>query len=231
MTNRKMQYWVIPPEADAEFVASMEEVLETYEEPYNPEYPVVCMDEQPVQLHKEIRQPIPATKHRARRVDYEYERCGTASIFLFTEPLAGWREVTVRPQRTKVDWALEIERILTGRYRRAQKIILVCDNLNTHTKGAFYEAFQPAKARSLVKRIDFRHTPKHGSWLNAAENELSSLTTQCVARRRFATIAKLKSETTAWSQRSNDKQKGVDWQFQIKDARAKLKSLYPKIKT
>jgi hypothetical protein len=174
MTNRKMQYWVIPPEADAEFVAAMEEVLETYEEPYNPEYPVVCMDEQPVQLHKEIRQPIPATKQHARRVDYEYERCGTASIFLFTEPLAGWREVTAGQQRTKVDWALEIERLLTGKYRRAKKIILICDNLNTHTKGAFYEAFQPAKARSLVKRIDFRHTPKHGSWLNAAVNSLKS---------------------------------------------------------
>jgi len=124
-----------------------------------------------------------------------------------------------------------IERLLTGKYKRAKKIILVCDNLNTHTMGAFYEALQPAKARSLVKRIDFRHTPKHGSWLNAAENELSLLTTQFVARRRFPTIAKLKSETTAWSQRSNDKQKGVDWQFQIKNARAKLKSLPPKIKT
>jgi hypothetical protein len=231
MTNRKIQYWVIPPDADAEFVAAMEEVLDTYEDPYDADFPVVCMDEQPVQLHKEVRKPIGATRKHARRVDYEYERCGTASIFMFTEPLAGWREVTVREQRTKVDWAWEIERLLTVRYKRAKKIILVCDNLNTHTKGAFYEAFKPAKARSLVKRIEFRYTPKHGSWLNAAENELSSLTRQCVARRRFPTISKLKGETKAWSQRSNDKQKGVDWQFQIKDARAKLKSLYPKIKT
>jgi len=231
MTNRKIQYWVIPPEADAEFVAAMEEVLDTYEEPYNADFPVLCMDEQPVQLHKETHAPIAATGKHARRVDYEYERCGTASIFMFTEPLAGWREVAVREQRTKVDWALEMEGLLGSRYKKAHKIILVCDNLNTHTKGAFYEAFPPAKARALVKRIEFRHTPKHGSWLNAAENELSSLTSQCVSRRRFPTVAKLRSETKAWSNHSNGKQKGVDWQFQITDARAKLKSLYPKIKT
>lgn len=231
MTNRKIQYWVIPPDADAEFVAAMEEILDTYEMPYDVDYPVVCMDEQPVQLHKEIRQPIPATRKTPRRVDYEYERCGTASIFLFTEPLAGWRQVTVRSQRTKVDWALEMERLLATRYAKACKVIVVCDNLNTHTKGAFYEAFPPEKARSLVRRIEFRYTPKHGSWLNAAENELSSLTSQCLATRRFSTIARLRSETKAWSERSNKKQKGVDWQFQIDDARARLKSLYPKIKT
>jgi len=231
MTNRKIQYWVIPPEADAEFAACMEEVLDTYEEPYNKDFPVVCMDEQPIQLHKETRTPIVATKKHPRRVDYEYERCGTACVFMFTEPLAGWREVSIRPQRTKVDWALEMEMLLTTRYKKAKKIILICDNLNTHTKGAFYEAFKPAKARSLVKRIDFRYTPKHGSWLNAAENELSSLTRQCISGRRFPTINKLKSETNAWSKRSNNKQRGVDWQFQIKDARVKLKSLYPKIKS
>ena len=140
------------------------------------------------------------------------------------EPLAGWRQVTVRSQRTKVDWALEMESLLATRYAKARKIILICDNLNTHTKGAFYEAFPPQKARSLVRRIEFRYTPKHGSWLNAAENELSSLTSQCLATRRFPTIARLRSEIRAWSQRSNRKQKGVDWQFQIDDARAKLKS-------
>jgi hypothetical protein len=229
MTKRKIQYWVIPPEADAEFVACMEEVLDTYEEPYDADIPVVCMDEQPVQLHKETRTPIPATRNHPRRVDYEYERCGTASVFLFTEPLAGWRNVTVRPQRTKVDWAYEMEALLTTRYKKAKKIILVCDNLNTHTKGAFYEAFPPAKARALVRRIEFRYTPKHGSWLNAAENELSSLTRQCINGRRFATIAGLTTETQAWSMHSNSRQRGVDWQFRIQDARAKLKSLYPKI--
>jgi transposase len=230
MTNRKIQYWVIPPDSDAEFVACMEEVLDTYEEPYDPAFPVVCMDEQPVQLHKETRTPIPAIGKHPRRVDYEYERCGTASVFLFTEPLAGWREVTVRPKRTKVDWALEMEKLLNTRYKKAKKVIVVCDNLNTHTKGAFYETFPPEKARALVRRIEFRYTPKHGSWLNAAENELSSMTRQCVHGRRFATIAKLRQETRAWSSHSNNKQRGVDWQFQIKDARKKLKSLYPKIK-
>ena len=230
MTQRKIQYWVIPPETDAEFVACMEEVLDTYEEPYDAEYPVLCMDEQPVQLHKETRSPIAATKKHPARVDYEYERCGTASIFMFTEPLAGWREVSVRPQRKKVDWALEMESLLNGRYKYAQKVILICDNLNTHTKGAFYEAFPAAKARGLVRRIEFRYTPKHGSWLNAAENELSSLTRQCVSGRRFPTTVKLRSETKGWASHCNKKQRGVDWQFQIKDARAKLKSLYPKIK-
>lgn len=231
MTNRKIQYWVIPPDADSEFVACMEEVLDTYEEPYNPQRPVICMDEQPVQLHKETRTPIPATATRPKRVDYEYERCGTACVFMFTEPLAGWRQVHVRERRTKIDWALEMESLLTGRYRDAERIVLICDNLNTHTKGAFYEAFTPAKARSLVKRIEFRYTPKHGSWLNAAENELSSLTRQCIAGRRFPTIAKMRAETKAWSQRSNQKQRGVDWQFQIDDARLKLNSLYPTIKS
>ena len=144
MTQRKIQYWVIPPETDAEFVACMEEVLDTYEEPYDAQYPVLCMDEQPVQLHKETRTPIAATKKHPVRVDYEYERCGTASIFMFTEPLAGWREVSVRPQRKKVDWAIEMEALLNGRYKNAKKVILVCDNLNTHAKGAFYEAFPAA---------------------------------------------------------------------------------------
>ena len=231
MTKRKIQYWVIPPDADAEFVACMEEILDTYEETYEPDIPVVCMDEQPVQLHKETRTPIPATRHHPRRVDYEYERCGTASLFLFTEPLAGWRDVTVRPQRTKVDWAFEMESLLTTRYKKAKKVVLVCDNLNTHTKGAFYEAFPPAKARALLRRLEFRYTPRHGSWLNAAENELSSLTRQCISGRRFATLASLRKETKAWSSRSNRKQHGVEWQFHVKDARTKLKSLYPKIKS
>jgi hypothetical protein len=130
------------------------------------------MDEQPVQLLKETRVPLKATKTRPRRVDYEYERAGTASLFLFCEPLAGWRQVRVRTQRTKIDWALEMAELLGGRYAAAEKVILVCDNLNTHTIGAFYEAFDPATARSLIGRLEFRHTPNHGSWLNIAENEL-----------------------------------------------------------
>ena len=220
---------MIPPEADAEFAASMEEVLEVYARPYDPRYPVVCMDEQPIQLLKETRIPIPGTKTHPRRVDYEYERAGTASIFMFCEPLAGWRRVTVRERRTKVDWAQEMEDLLRTRYASAEGVILVCDNLNTHTKGAFYEAFEPAKARSLVRHLEFCHTPKHGSWLNIAENELSSMTRQCVTGRRFATVGDLGGETTAWYEHGNAHQRTVDWQFRIDDARMKLKSIYPKL--
>ena len=231
MTNRKIEYWVIPPESDAEFVASMEEVLDIYAMPYDPDRPVLCMDEQPVQLFKETRTPIPATAKHGKRVDYEYERAGTANIFMFTEPLAGWREVTVRETKTKLDWAVEMARIIEERYEQCDKVILVCDNLNTHTKGAFYEAFEPERARQLVRRIEFRHTPKHGSWLNIAENELSSLTRQCVSGRRFGDIATLREETSAWSSDVNNTQRGVDWQMKVDDARTKLKSVYPKIKT
>jgi hypothetical protein len=229
MSQRKIQYWVIPPEANSEFVASMEEVLETYAQPYDRRFPVMCMDEQPVQLLKETRVPVAATKGHPQRVDYEYERAGTASIFMFCEPLSGWREVHVRQQRTKIDWALELEELLRTRYAEANKVILVCDNLNTHTKGAFYEAFPPEKARAIVRRLEFRNTPKHGSWLTIAENELSSMTRQCLKGRRLGDIELLRTETQAWHQASNKKQRGVDWQFKIDDARRKLKSLYPKI--
>lgn len=229
MTRRKIEYWVIPPQADGEFAAHMEEVLETYAIPYDPKRPVLCMDEQPVQLLKETRMPIPATKHHPRRVDYEYERAGTASLFMFCEPLAGWREVSARERRTKIDWAQEVARLLRTRYAKAEKVILVCDNLNTHTKGAFYEAFAPEEARAIVQRLEFCHTPKHGSWLNIAENELSAMTGQCVKNRRFGTIQRLRSETTAWHEHNNAKQRGVDWQFKVNDARTKLKSIYPKI--
>jgi hypothetical protein len=229
MTNRKIEYWVIAPESDAEFVANMEQVLETYEKPYDPACPVLCMDEQPVQLLKETRTPIPATAKHGKRVDYEYERAGTANIFMFTEPLAGWREVAVRETKTKLDWAVEMARLLEGRYASCERVILVCDNLNTHTKGAFYEAFEPERARQLARRVEFCYTPKHGSWLNIAENELSSVTRQCVAGRRFADAAALRDETSAWSTDVNDTQRGVDWQMKIDDARCKLKSVYPKI--
>jgi hypothetical protein len=208
----------------------MEEVLETYAKPYNPARPVLCMDEQPVQLLKETRTPIPATAHHGRRVDCEYERAGTANIFMFTEPLAGWREVTVRETKTKLDWATEMARLLEGRYADCEGVILVCDNLNTHTKGAFYESFEPARARQLVRRIEFCYTPKHGSWLNIAENELSSVTRQCVAGRRFGDAQTLRAETAAWSSDVNSTQRGVDWQMKIDDARCKLTSVYPKIK-
>jgi hypothetical protein len=207
----------------------MEEVLDVYVRPYDLRYPVLCMHEQPIQLLKETRTPIAGTKKHPRRVDYEYERAGTASIFMFCEALAGWRQVSVRERRTKVDWAQEMESLLRTRYRSAKKVVLVCDNLNTHTKGAFYEAFQPAVARALVQRLEFCHTPKHGSWLNIAENELSSMTRQCVTGRRFATAEDLSTQKTAWHEHSNARQRTVDWHFKVDDARLKLKSIYPKL--
>lgn len=230
MTKRKIQYWVIPPESDSEFVASMEDILGTYALPYNESIPVVCMDEQPVQLLNERRPSISATQEHAKRVDYEYERAGTACLFMFSEPLSGWRKISVRPQRTKVDWAFEMEELLRTKYAAAEKVILICDNLNTHTRGAFYEAFPAEKAREIVKRIDFHYTPKHGSWLNISENELSSMTRQCLKNRRIGDIDTLRKQTEAWATATNAKQRGVDWQFTIGDARRKLKSLYPQIK-
>jgi hypothetical protein len=230
MTRRKIQYWVIPPDADAEFVAHMEQVIETYEKPYDPSHPVLCMDEQPVQLVKEARCPIPATTKHARRVDYEYERAGTANIFLFTEPLAGWREATAREFKTKADWAQEMARLLDGRYADCEEVTVVCDNLNTHTIGAFYEVYEPERARSFVRRLRFVYTPKHGSWLNIAENELSSLTRQCVGGRRIGDLKRLRAEIAGWSKDVNRSQRGVDWQMKVADARCKLKTVYPKIK-
>ena len=230
MTKQKLAYWVIPPEADAEFAAGMEEVLSVYERPYDPAHPVLCMDEQPTQLTKETRTPIPATKTHAKRVDYEYERNGTASIFLFCEALVGWRQVTARPRRTKVDWAEEVGRLLRTRYARCETVTLVCDNLNTHTRGAFYEAFEPAEARAYLSKLRFCHTPKHGSWLNVAECELSCLTRQCLTGRRIGTLATLRSETAAWSAATNATCRDVDWQFTTAQARIKLKSLYPRFK-
>lgn len=226
-----IEYWVIPPEADAEFVARMENVLEVYERAYDPARPVLCMDEQPVQLLKETRVPIAATTKHGQRVDYEYERNGTASIFMFAEPLSGYRQATARPQRTKVDWAVEVAYLLDTRYADRDLVTLVMDNLNTHTMGAFYEAFEPQRARAYLRRLEFCYTPKHGSWLNVAECELSCMTSQCLRGRRIGELIILQQEIATWSEKTNGKQRGVDWQFKIEDARRKLKRLYPIIKT
>ncbi len=220
---------MIPPEADGEFAANMEDVLDVYSRPYDKLFPVVCMDEQPVQLLKEKRRPIVATKKHPRRVDYEYERAGTASIFMFTEPLAGKRKVSVRSNRTKVDWAIEVEELIRTRYKDAEKVILVMDNLNTHTRGAFYEAFPAENAREIVKRLEIHYTPKHGSWLNIAECELSAMTRQCFKNRRFSDVGILRKNIQAWAKKTNKNQRGVDWQFTVDDGRNKLKSIYPKI--
>jgi hypothetical protein len=206
----------------------MEQVLELYQLPYNPKLPLVCMDEQPVQLVKETRQPLPAAPGQPAKVDYEYERKGTANIFMFTEPLQGTRQVSVTEHRTAVDWAHAIRNLLEVSYPQAERVRLVCDNLNTHEIGSLYEAFAPEQARELVKRLEIHHTPKHGSWLNIAEIELSALTRQCLDR-RIADIETLRTETSAWEQRRNERHKSVDWQFTTQDARIKLKRLYPQI--
>ena len=231
MTKRKIEYWGIPPEQDAEFVACMEDVLETYAEAYDPRHPVLCMDEQPIQWLKETRVPIAATKQHGKRVDSEYERHGTASIFMFAAPLAGFRQATARVRRTKADWAIEVAQMLDTRYADCEDVTLVCDNLNTHTKGAFYEAFAPDRARAYIKRINFCSTPKHGSWLHVAECALSCLTSQCLRDRRIGAMRDLQTAIAVWSDKTNATQRGVDWQCRIEDARVKLKRLYPKIKS
>jgi hypothetical protein len=222
--------WVIPPAQRGEFVAHMEDVLEVYHQPYDPQVPLVCMDEQPVQLIKEIRTPLPAKAGQPERYDYEYERNGTATIFMFTEPLRGVRMVSVREHKTAVDWATEVQQLVERQYPQADRIRLVCDNLNTHGIGSLYEAFPPEQARRLAARLELHYTPKHGSWLNIAEIELSALTLQCLDR-RIPDLETLRAETHQWEQRRNASQKGVDWQFSAHDARIKLKRLYPQIQS
>lgn len=221
-------YWVIPPEHRGECVAHREQVLERYPLPYNPQLPLVCMDEQPVQLVKETRQPIPVAPGQPEQVDDEYERQGTANMFMFTEPLQGTRHVRVTEHRTAVDWAHEIRDLLEVRSPEAERVRLVCDHLNTHGIGSLYEAFFPEKARELLKRLALYHTPKHGSGLNIAEMAWSAFTGQCLDR-RMPDIEILRNETRAWEQRRNERRKGVDWQFTTQNARIKLKRLYPQI--
>lgn len=220
---------MIPPGQNAEFVAAMEDVLEVYRRPYHPEYPVICMDEKPIQLLEETRGPLPMEPGHPTRHDYEYKRGGTANVFLFTEPLQGWRRVTVREQKTAVDWAWEVHDLLEEMYTYARKVIWVCDNLNVHKIASFYKAFAPEVAFRLSQRLEIHYTPKHGSWLNIAEIELSALSRQCL-QRRIPDIETLRREVTSWCKERNAGQKGVDWQFTTEDARIKLKRLYPEIK-
>jgi len=204
----------------------MEDVLEVYHRPYDPGVPVVCMDEKPYQLLGHARAPIPARPGHDLKEDSEYVRHGTCSIFVWAEPLAGRRRVDARPRRTRVDWAAEVDQLLTVDYPDAQRVVLVMDNLNTHTLGSLYEAFEPAKARALAARLEIHHTPKHGSWLNIAEIELSRLTRQCLDR-RIDDLDLLNTELAAWQAATNADQRQVDWQFTTSDARIKLRHLYP----
>jgi hypothetical protein len=220
--------WVIPPQANAAFVCAMEDVLDVYTRPYDPAYPVVCLDETSKQLVAETRTPLPVEPGQPVRVDYEYERCGTANLFMVFEPLTGQRQVTVTARRTAVDFAHVVRDLLEVRYPHAERVVLVLDNLNTHTPAALYAAFEPAVARRLVERLEIHHTPKHGSWLNRAEIDLSVLSRQCLDR-RVADTDTLAHEVAAWEQARNAIARPVDWRFTTPDARIKLKRLYPSI--
>ena len=207
-------------------MARMEDVLDVYARPRDPEIPVVCMDEKPYQLLGHAREPIPAAPGGDAKIDSEYVRCGTCSIFVWVEPLAGRRRVAARSQRTRIDFAHEVDRLLSVEYPDARKVVLVMDNLNTHTTGSLYEAFEPAKAHALAQRLEIHHTPKHGSWLNIAEIELSALTRQCLDR-RIGDIDVLNGELAAWQDAVNTAQRQVNWHFTTSDARTRLRRLYP----
>lgn len=199
--------------------------MEVYKRPFDPRYPVVCMDESPKQLIGETRIPIPASRGIPARHDYEYRRCGMCNIFLACEPLAGKRMVAITGRKTKQDWAYFLQEIV-GQYKSADKITLVMDNLNTHTPGSFYETFPPDKAKALWDKFEFVYTPKHGSWLNMAEIELNVLTGQCL-NRRIDDVKVIIKETRAWQDLRNNKNAKINWQFQIENARIKLSRLYP----
>jgi transposase len=220
--------WCIPPKANAAFVCQLEDVLEVYKLPDDPKRPLICMDEMPKQLLADKQDSFPCQAGQPARQDYGYERHGVADLFMLFEPLAGKRFVEVTEKRRKVEWATVMKQLSDVLYPQAEKIMVVLDNLNTHTPSAFYENFEPAEARRLVERFEFHFTPKHGSWLNMAEIELSALVRQCLDR-RLPDIETLTDEVQAWQQQRNDEVVKVLWQFTTSDARTKLKHLYPKI--
>jgi len=208
----------------------MEEVLTVYQRPMDPAHPVICMDETSKQLVSETRVSLPVAPGQPQREDYEYERQGVANLFLFSEPLTGWREVRVTERRTRIEWAAAMRDLSDRHYPTAERITVVLDNLNTHGPASFYEAFAPAEARRLAERFEFHYTPKHGSWLNMAEIELSVLSRQCLDR-RIGEAGLLRREIEAWQQKRNVASKTIDWQFTTAEARIKLKRLYPVIQT
>jgi hypothetical protein len=204
----------------------MEDVLEVYHRPYDPDRPVVCVDEKPVQLVGEVAEAVPAKPGQPERIDYEYTRNGTANIFVASEPLLGWRGMSVTERRTAKDWAEFVRWLVDDVYGEAEVVVLVMDNLNTHKVGSLYEAFAPEEARRIASRLEIHYTPKHGSWLNVAEVEFSVLGRQCLDR-RIGSIEELTEEVSAWVRDRNDEEAVVDWQFTTEDARVKLKRLYP----
>lgn len=219
---------MIPPERNAEFVAAMEDVLDVYQRPRDPRRPLVCLDEQSKQLIKETRTPVPAAPGRVARHDYEYERNGTANLFMMFAPLEGWRRVKVTERRTRLDFAEVIRELVDVHFPDAEKIVLVMDNLNTHKPASLYEAFPPAEARRLAEKLEIHYTPKHGSWLDMAETELSVLTKQCLDR-RIPDMEALKAEVSAWMEQRNARRATIDWRFTSDQARVRLKRLYPSV--
>jgi hypothetical protein len=217
---------VIPPEANAAFVAAMENTLEVYKRRRNAKRPLVCLDETSKQLVAETRQPLRMLSGRPARFDYEYKRNGTANAFMLFAPLEGWRQVKITERRTAIDYAQVLKDLSDVHFPHAEKIVLVQDNLNTHVQASLYEAFEPAEARRLVERFEWHYTPKHGSWLNMAESELAVLSRQCLDR-RIPDRATLQQEVAAWVRRRNTYNVKADWHFTTADARVKLKRLYP----
>lgn len=206
----------------------MEDTLEVYKKPYDPKNPKVCMDESSKQQIQEVRQPIEAKEGKPERYDTEYERNGVSNLFIFFEPLAGWRRVEVTDQRTATDWAEQIQKLVDVDYPGAEKITLIMDNLNTHVGASLYKAFPPQEARRILDKLEFHYTPKHGSWLNMAEIELSILSKQCLDR-RISDQETLKKEVQAWTEKRNERSTPMNWRFTTEDARIKLKRLYPTI--
>lgn len=217
---------MIPPEQNADFVCAMEDVLDVYHQPYDPKRPVVCFDESSKQLIGQVRPPLPLTAGQGHRFDYEYERHGTCNLFMFFEPLQGWRHVKVTDRRTKIDYAHCMKDLVDLYYPEAEVICVVQDNLNTHKPSSLYEAFLPEEAHRILQRLEFHYTPKHGSWLNMAEIELNVLGNQCLDR-RIAEKEFLASEIATWEDERNNRAVSPNWHFTTQDARVKLKRLYP----
>jgi transposase len=219
--------WVIPS-VGAEFVWRMEDVLDVYARPYDPQRPQVCFDEQLVQLIAETRHPLPPKPGQPERFDYEYKRNGTRNLFVFFQPLAGRRHVLVTEQRTKVDYAHAMRYLVDDLFPEAEVVVVVQDNLNTHTPAVLYEAFEPAEAKRVLDRLEFHYTPKHGSWLNMVEIELSILSEQCLDD-RIPDEETLQREVEAWEATRNEQRATVNWRFSTSDARVKLERLYPNL--
>ncbi len=222
------EQWCLPPEQDAEFVCAMEDVLDVYHRPYDEKRPLIALDESSKQLIGETVEPLPAEPGQPERFDYEYVRNGTANLFMISEPLLGWRAVKVTERRTAKDFAEVVRWLAEDVHPEAEKLVLVMDNLNTHKLASLYEAFPPEQARRIAERLEIHYTPKHGSWLNVAEIELSVLSRQCL-NRRIESIDELRKEVAAWEETRNEKQVEVRWQFTTAEARVKLRRLYPVI--